>query len=173
MLIIYALIHSDAAREGALKDHHAIAVSTYGIVFMGTPHQGGNGVAVGKALVTMASLFVKADDKILKVLERDSQLLHTQLGQFATISSQFATKFAFETFPTPTVFGNTLIVRELATALLFRVLAHLGRLWRYLLQSFRASLMQNLWRSWRIIEKWAGFSQEVTMVMPRYLDISP
>jgi hypothetical protein len=140
---------------------------------MGTSHQGGNGVAVGKALVTMASLFVKADDKILKVLEGDSQLLHTQLGQFAIISSQFVTKFAFETLPTPTVFGNTLMVRELATELLFRVLAHLRRLWRYLLRLFRATLMQNVWRSWRIIETWSGFSQEATMVMPRYLDISP
>lgn len=140
---------------------------------MGTPHQGGNGVALGKALVNMAALFVKADDKILKVLEKDSQLLHTQLGQFATISSQFVMKFAFESLPTPTVFGNQLMVRQLASTLLFRAVAHFRRLSRYLLQSFQASLMLNLWRSWRIIETWSGFFQEVTMVMSRYLDIFP
>jgi hypothetical protein len=110
MLTLQALIHSDAAREGALEEHRSIAISTYGIFFMGTPHQGGNGVALGKALINIASIFVKADDKILKHLERDSELLQQQLGQFATISSQFVTKFAFETRPTPTAFGKSIMV---------------------------------------------------------------
>jgi hypothetical protein len=104
------LIHSDAAREGALEEHRSIAVSTYGIFYMGTPHQGGNGVTFGKALVNIASIFVKADDKILKNLKRDSEFLQQQLGQYASISGQFVTKFAFETAPTPIALGKAVMV---------------------------------------------------------------
>jgi hypothetical protein len=42
-----ALIHSDAARRGALVEHRSIKLSTYGVMFMGTPYQGGSGVAKG------------------------------------------------------------------------------------------------------------------------------
>jgi hypothetical protein len=42
---------------------------------MGTPHQGGNGVQLGKLLINMASVFVAADDHLIKHLERDSEWL--------------------------------------------------------------------------------------------------
>jgi hypothetical protein len=47
---------------------------------MGTPHQGGGGVQLGKLLVNIASVFVAADDHILKHLERDSEWLQQQLS---------------------------------------------------------------------------------------------
>ncbi|KAK0739028.1 hypothetical protein B0T21DRAFT_135581 [Apiosordaria backusii] len=59
-----ALIHSDATRRGALEEHRSIKISTYGIIFLGTPHQGANGVQLGKLLVNIASLFVPADDLV-------------------------------------------------------------------------------------------------------------
>lgn len=105
-----ALIHSDSCRSGSLESHHTIAISTHGIIFMGVPHHGGNGVALGKTLVSIASSVAKADTKIMKDLERDSQLLSTQLGQYQAISGQFVTKFAYETLETKTVFGHTLMV---------------------------------------------------------------
>jgi hypothetical protein len=52
-----ALIHSDAARKGALEHRRSIKTSTYGIMFMSTPHQGGNGVHFGKLLVNAASVY--------------------------------------------------------------------------------------------------------------------
>ncbi|KAL2126192.1 hypothetical protein VTI74DRAFT_1511 [Chaetomium olivicolor] len=105
-----ALIHSDAARRGALEEHRSIKVSTYGVVFMGTPHQGGNGVRLGRLLVNVASLFVAADDRILRHLERDSEWLQQQLGQYGPISGDFLTKFAFEEYETPTAFGRSIMV---------------------------------------------------------------
>lgn len=110
-----ALIHSDSCRTGSLESHHAIATSTHGIIFMGVPHQGGGGVALAKALVNIASVFAKADAKILKDLERDSQLLSTQLGQFQAISGSFLTKFAYETLETKTVLGRSLMVSNVQT----------------------------------------------------------
>ena len=111
-----ALIHSDSCRVGSLESHHSIAVSTHGIFFMGTPHQGGSGVALGRALVNIASVFVKADSRILSDLERDSQLLHTQLGLYNAISSSYVTKFAYETLETPTLFGNSIMVVPISSA---------------------------------------------------------
>ncbi|OIW32077.1 hypothetical protein CONLIGDRAFT_251504 [Coniochaeta ligniaria NRRL 30616] len=105
-----ALIHSDAARRGALEEHRSIKVSTYGIIFLGTPHQGGNGIQLGKLLVNIVSVFVAADDRILKHLERDSEWLQQQLGQYSPISGDFVTKFAFEEYKTPTAFGSIMVV---------------------------------------------------------------
>jgi hypothetical protein len=77
---------------------------------MGTPHQGGSGVQLGKLLVNIASVFVAADDRLLKHLERDSEWLQQQLGQYAPISGDFVTKFAFEEYETPTMLGHSIMV---------------------------------------------------------------
>ncbi|MCJ1453499.1 hypothetical protein MMC28_003846 [Mycoblastus sanguinarius] len=111
-----ALIHSDAARKGALEEHQWIKLSTHGIFFMGTPHQGGNGVYFGETMLKVASIFIKADNKILKHLERDLEWLQQQLGQYAPVSSDFVTKFAYETLPTPTVIGQSIMVVPKASA---------------------------------------------------------
>ena len=105
-----ALIHSDAARENALKKHRSIKTSTYGIIFMGTPHQGGNGVQLGKLLLNIASVFVAADNRLMKHLEQNSEWLQQQLGQYGPISSNFITKFAYEEYETPTVLGRSIMV---------------------------------------------------------------
>ena len=68
------------------------------------------GVQLGKLLVNVASVFVAADDHLLKHLERDSEWLQQQLGQYNRISSEFVTKFAFEAYETPTVLGHSIIV---------------------------------------------------------------
>jgi hypothetical protein len=77
---------------------------------MGTPHQGGNGVAFGKLLANIASVFISADDRLLRHLEQDSEWLQQQLGQFGPISNEFVTKFAYEEYPTPTALGHSIMV---------------------------------------------------------------
>jgi hypothetical protein len=77
---------------------------------MGTPHQGGNGVQLGRVLANVASLVIPADDRLLKHLERDSEWLQQQLGQYAPISGDFVTKFAYEQYATPTAFGGSIMV---------------------------------------------------------------
>jgi hypothetical protein len=86
-------------------------------MFMGTPHQGGGeGVAWGKRLVGIASIFVKTNNRLLDILEKDSETLQQQLGQYAPISSDFETKFAFETKATPLALGSSIIVVPKAAA---------------------------------------------------------
>jgi hypothetical protein len=77
---------------------------------MGTPHQGGSGVALGKLMVNVASVFMAADDRLLQHLERDSEWLQQQLGQYGPISGDFVTKFAFEEYATPTLLGRSIMV---------------------------------------------------------------
>jgi len=93
-----------------LEEHRSIKLSTYGIFFMGTPHQGGSGVHLGELMLKVASIFVTADDKILKHLERDSEWLQQQLSQYGPINRDFVTKFAYEIFPTPVALGKTMMV---------------------------------------------------------------
>jgi len=100
----------NTARQGPLEEHRSIKLSTYGILFMGTPHQGRSGVHLGKLILKVASIFVTADDKILKRLERDSELLQQQLGQYGPISGDFATTFAYEIFLTPLALRKAFMV---------------------------------------------------------------
>ncbi|KAI1822903.1 hypothetical protein F4861DRAFT_540518 [Xylaria intraflava] len=108
-----ALIHSDAARKGVFPEHRSIKNSTYGVIYMGTPHQGSNGVRLGCSLVNITSIFTAADDRLLKHLERDSEWLQQQLQQYNSISNEFVTKFAYETCETPMISGHkTLVVQR-------------------------------------------------------------
>lgn len=81
-------------------------------MFMGTPHQGGSGVQLGKLLINVASVFVAADDRLMKHLEQNSEWLQQQLGQYNPISSEFVTKFAYEEYKTPSVLGYPIMVRS-------------------------------------------------------------
>lgn len=76
---------------------------------MGTPHQGAH---LGELMLKVASVFVTADDKILKHLERDSEFLQQQLGQYGPINRDFVTKFAYETYPTPVASGLEIMVSK-------------------------------------------------------------
>ncbi|PMD50120.1 uncharacterized protein K444DRAFT_546626, partial [Hyaloscypha bicolor E] len=67
---------------------------------------GGEGVAWGKRLVDIASIFVKTNDKLLNILEKDSEILY----QYNSISGDFETKFAYEAKATLLALGKAMIV---------------------------------------------------------------
>jgi hypothetical protein len=104
------LIHSDNARKGALAEHKSIYLSTYGVIFMGTPHQGGNGVQMAQVIINIASVFISVNDEFLHHLTANSEWLQQQLGQYGPISGEFVTKFAYETLETSTVAGQKMMV---------------------------------------------------------------
>lgn len=95
-----------------MEEHRSIKLSTYGIFFMGTPHQGSDGVNLAEQILKVASIFVRANDKILKHLKRDSEWLQQQLGQYGPISGDFVTKFAYETYPTQMALGKAVVVSK-------------------------------------------------------------
>ena len=101
---IQALLHSDRVREGHLEEQRSIKLSTYGIIFMGTPHQGGQGMSIGKILLNVAKVQGDTSDSLLKHLEEHSEELQRQMAEFTSIAKDFDIKFAYETKKTP-VFG--------------------------------------------------------------------
>jgi hypothetical protein len=59
----------------------------------------------------VASVFIPANDLVLKHLVRDSEWLQQQLGQYGPISSKFVTKFAYEVYPTRMLGRNIMVHR--------------------------------------------------------------
>ena len=58
---------------------------------------------------------------ILQQLERDSEWLQQQLGEYAPISRDFVTKFAYEILPTRIALGKKKMVSILFSAVLFSI----------------------------------------------------
>ena len=85
-------------------------VSTYGILFIGTPHQGGEGVSWGILATNLASLFARTNGEILEHLAKNSEWLEHQQALFLPISHQFETIYFYETYPTPLPGGGSLLV---------------------------------------------------------------
>jgi hypothetical protein len=92
-------------------EQYAIKLSTYGLIFLGTPHQGGEGVTWGDRLGAIASIFAKTNKSQLRHLQRDSEWLQLQLNQYLSISDEFVTIFAYETLPTAIALGELTVVR--------------------------------------------------------------
>ncbi|KAL9065496.1 MAG: hypothetical protein Q9161_008201 [Pseudevernia consocians] len=105
-----ALLHSDRVRQGHLEEERSIKLSTYGIIFMGTPHQGAQGVSVGEILRNLAKVRGNTNDSLLKHLEEHSELLQQQSSEFTSISQDFDIKFAYETLPTPIIGGAAKVI---------------------------------------------------------------
>ena len=90
----------------------AIKLSTYGVMFFGTPHQGTNSASWGKVLVNVASFYRHTNKTILNHLERDSEWLETQLEQYKAISSDVFTIFCYESCPTALPAGRSMVVGD-------------------------------------------------------------
>ena len=96
------LVHASLATEGNLFGHKAVAKSTYGIIFLGTPHQGTQSAEFGRILLNIQAITGPdpVSDVLVKHLSRDSELLERQLSQFTSVSKDFDIKFGFEAYPT-------------------------------------------------------------------------
>ena len=95
-----ALIHAESAKIGHLERHKSIKLSTYGIVFMGTPHQGTD-ITLGNLILGIASVVIKTNPNLVENLKRDSELLGDQSRSYLGISDDFATIYCYETKPIP------------------------------------------------------------------------
>ncbi|KAF8530182.1 hypothetical protein BU17DRAFT_78785 [Hysterangium stoloniferum] len=89
-----ALIQANVAHEGHLLPRKWIHLSTYGIVFFGTPHQGTDIVP------KFVSLCSRPNNILLKHLSAHSELLQQQIADFNAITAHFHMTFFYETLPT-------------------------------------------------------------------------
>ncbi|KAF2670106.1 hypothetical protein BT63DRAFT_412865 [Microthyrium microscopicum] len=123
IIVKSALIDSASPKTGPLKVQRDVKISTYGIFFMGTPHQGSPGATavkgtIGNLVKNIASIFASTTDALYKNLEENSEWLQQQQAQYAPISEDFITCFAYETNKTRTVFGDIEVVPKHSAVIL-------------------------------------------------------
>jgi hypothetical protein len=112
---LQALLHAKLA-DNHIEHYKAIFTSTYGILFFGTPHQGGNGVEFGQLVQTIASVAIQTNKGLLDHLKKGSEFLEKSLDEYRFIADKFDTKFCYETVPMR-IFGISKMVMSNATAL--------------------------------------------------------
>ncbi|KAF8519811.1 hypothetical protein BU17DRAFT_89674 [Hysterangium stoloniferum] len=101
IILKHALMRASQARKGHLVEHRWIALSTYGILFFGTPHQGTLAISnPANELLKLASLSSRTNNVLLKHLISNSEWLQQQLSSYNPISADFCTTFFYETVQT-------------------------------------------------------------------------
>ncbi|PVF97304.1 hypothetical protein CPB86DRAFT_707261 [Serendipita vermifera] len=87
------------------QDYKSITVSTYAILFFGTPHSGANGVDLAEWMGKLLSVYTFTDDTILKELDRDSIELQSIQAFYLGASERIKSIFFYEALPTPLMKG--------------------------------------------------------------------
>ncbi|KAF8513448.1 P-loop containing nucleoside triphosphate hydrolase protein, partial [Hysterangium stoloniferum] len=101
IILKHALIQASQAHEGHLVEHKWIAVSTYGILFLSTPHQGTNAITnLANQHLQHGSLSSETNNILLKHLISNSEWLQQESAFYNAISANFRTKLFHETLPT-------------------------------------------------------------------------
>jgi hypothetical protein len=76
--------------------------STYGLVFFGTPHQGGNGVSYAKIIANSIRMITRqSKSSLLKNLKRGSLLNEATTDQFRGQLGDYEVLTFFESIKTP------------------------------------------------------------------------
>lgn len=87
---------------GRLNTRYApISNATYGMVFFGTPHGGGNNAGLGDVIASIARLVLrKPANDYLNVLRHDSFLAEELRKNFKQFQDKYHVVSFFETLPT-------------------------------------------------------------------------
>ncbi|CEJ81167.1 hypothetical protein VHEMI01311 [[Torrubiella] hemipterigena] len=105
IIVKRALIYSSSRTSHKLQHLHSIYICTYGIIFLGTPHQGSdkaNLLKYGQRLVAICvpSLVTDTTPKLLEALQEGSETLQEITDGFAPIMQRFRIFFFWEQLKT-------------------------------------------------------------------------
>ncbi|KAF4968083.1 hypothetical protein FSARC_4501 [Fusarium sarcochroum] len=94
ILVKRALLYSSDVREPHLEDLRSIFVSTFGLVFLGTPHVGSDAATWGIVLQAMADAvipkrFFDSESVLLKTLKKENETLANINSHFLDIYQRF------------------------------------------------------------------------------------
>lgn len=98
------------ANKDSLPDRMAVALSSYGIIFLGTPHQGTNSADWGNLILNIKSIIRPTSHTLLQHLQPESEALQLQQTQFGPIGRQFDIKCFYEMYETPVLWGGKKMV---------------------------------------------------------------
>ncbi|KAF4998043.1 hypothetical protein FGRMN_3442 [Fusarium graminum] len=94
ILVKRALLYSSDVREPHLQDLRSVFVSTFGLVFLGTPHVGSDAATWGVILQAMSDAvipkrFFDSESVLLKTLKKDNETLANINSHFLDIYQRF------------------------------------------------------------------------------------
>ena len=116
-----ALAYSESRDSPKLVHLHNIYISTYGIIFFGTPHAGASKAHLLSVLEKLASLtlpkkVVQTDSALIRALQEDSETLQNITDQFAPLMPHFHIFFLWEQERTDLKYTRDYIVQETSAA---------------------------------------------------------
>ncbi|KAI1385789.1 uncharacterized protein F4822DRAFT_438318 [Hypoxylon trugodes] len=115
ILVKRALLYSNDLRSSQHEDYRSIYVSTYGMIFLGTPHAGSDLAGWGTMLQAMSDAvvprtFFQSESVLLKTLKRDNETLQNINSHFLDIYQRFKILMAHENHKTDLKGTKSLIV---------------------------------------------------------------
>lgn len=94
-----ALISAAACHEKHLTHHKHVELSTAGIIYLGTPHQGSDNAGLMKTLLDLWSLFAPSTSHVVSDMKSFADFLFLQQQQYRSISNLYPTYYCHETKP--------------------------------------------------------------------------
>lgn len=92
---VKALLYSDAASKVFFPKHREIKSSTYGVIFLGTPHRG----TIGASIAMISENISRLSPKLFPLtahLPQNFEWLQSQSSSYLLISKEFVTKCYYE-----------------------------------------------------------------------------
>jgi hypothetical protein len=117
LIVPQALQYSRSITEKKTAHLRSIYVSTYGIIFLGTPHTGAETAKMGNLLHKMANAMIpgkllKSEPQLINALQMNSETLQNINVEFTNFQKRFNLFFFHETQRT-SMMGMEDYVREL------------------------------------------------------------
>ncbi|KAI0965568.1 hypothetical protein F4678DRAFT_452396 [Xylaria arbuscula] len=115
ILVKRALLYSNDLRTSQHEDYRSIYVSTYGMVFLGTPHTGSDIATWGTVLQAMSDAvvpksFFQSESVLLRTLKRDNETLQNINSHFLDVYQRFKILMAHENHKTDLKGTRALVV---------------------------------------------------------------
>lgn len=120
ILVKRALLYSNDVRNTAHAALRSIYVSTYGIIFLGTPHTGSDvaqwaGVLQHMSDAVVPKRFFESESVLLKTLKRDNETLQNINSHFLDVYQRFKIHMAHENHKTD-IKGHKVIIVDANSA---------------------------------------------------------
>lgn len=110
LTLFEALISAAACHKNHLAHHKHVELSTVGLVYLGTPHQGSDKADVTKTMLGVLSLVVPTNTEIVNDIRALIGFLLVQQQQYRPISNNWLTYYGYETKTTPLRGGSTSMI---------------------------------------------------------------
>ncbi|KAF8526910.1 hypothetical protein BU17DRAFT_40153 [Hysterangium stoloniferum] len=98
IVLKFALLYANGHHEGHVAENKSFSEATKGILFIGTPHQGTNGITAAEIFVKIYTMSGEVDQTLRQHLVANSETLQDQLANYCSISDKYITRFFYEIY---------------------------------------------------------------------------